>query len=66
MTWRATSAWPDSSALFHAIGAQVVKRKADEGDREAQWSLGYRLLSEDGVPGMPLGAAGRTPKADVG
>jgi len=66
MTCRAMSAWPNPSALFEALGAQVVERRAVEGDREAQYSLGYRLMSEAGVAGMPLGAAGRSPKADVG
>ena len=31
-----------------------MKRKAGEGDREAQWSLGYRLLCEVGVEGRGL------------
>ena len=65
------SAWPYPSALFAALGPQVVKRKADAGDREAQFSLGYGLLNEadgDGGEGelKPLGAGGRSPVADVG
>ena len=76
MTWRAICAWPDPSALFEALGTEVVKRKAGEGDREAQWSLGYRLVRDAaggrlvreaaGGAGMPLGAGGRSPKAEVG
>ena len=66
MTCRAISAWPDPSALLDALGDEVVKLRAGEGDREAQWSLGYSLMSEAGVAGTPLGAAGRSPKADVG
>jgi hypothetical protein len=34
------------SALIEAMGVVVVRQKAAEGDREAQWSLGMRLLSE--------------------
>jgi len=61
------SAWPDPSALFEELADDnLVKRKAKEGDMEAQWSMGYWLLSEDGVEGMPLGATGRSRKADVG
>jgi len=56
----------DHMALFRAVGAENVRRRAGEGDREAQWSQGIRLMSEDGVAGTALGAAGRSPKADVG
>ena len=66
MTCRATSVWPDPLALFDALGNEAVKRKADEGDREAQWSQGYRLMSEAEGADTPLGAAGRSPKADAG
>jgi hypothetical protein len=34
MTWRALFAWPDPWALFQALGAEVVERKAGEGDRQ--------------------------------
>jgi len=71
MTCRAISAWPDPSALFEAIGGERVKRRATEGDREAQYSHGCRLMSEvvfaDGA-GLS-GAAGRysrSPKLEVG
>jgi hypothetical protein len=60
------SAWPYSSALFREHGDEVVARRAAAGDREAQWSLGFRLVCADGVAGTPLGAAGRSPKSDVG
>ena len=44
-----------------------MKRKAGEGDGEARWSQGCRLMSEaDGGAGSTLGASGRSPKADVG
>jgi len=44
-----------------------VKRRATEGDREAQWSMGYLLLSQAGEgAGDPLGASGSSPQADVG
>ena len=53
--------------LFHAIGAHVVKQRAGAGDREAQFSLGYRFVSEaDWVAGRKLGTSGRSPKADAG
>ena len=45
-----------------------MKQKAGEGDREAQWSQGFRLVSEaDRAAGAThLGAAGRSAKAEVG
>ena len=46
MKRRAISAWPHSSALLYALGAEIVERKAAEGDREAQWSQGYRLVND--------------------
>ena len=61
-----TTQTKDPRVLVRALGAEVVKRRAGEGDREAQWSLGYSLMCEAGVPGTPLGAGGRSPKADVG
>jgi len=66
MTCRTISACPDASALLDALGAEIVKRKAGEGDREAQYSQGIQLMCEDGVAGALLGAAGRSPKADAG
>ena len=53
--------------LLDALGDDVVKRMVRAGDREAQWSLGYQLVSEaDGPTATNLGAGGRSPKADVG
>ena len=68
MTWRAISVWPDPSALFGARGVVVVRQRAAEGDREAQFSLGYALVCEaDEDAGATLvGASGRSPTADVG
>jgi len=58
---------PDSSALFEALGIEVVEQRAAKGDEEAQFSQGYRLVSRAaGAPGERLGAAGRSPLADVG
>ena len=54
----------DFNLLFRALGAELVKQRAGEGDREAQWSLGCELMREAGTGVM--GAAGRSPKADVG
>ena len=56
----------DPWVLVRALGAGILKHRAGEGDREAQYSQGYSLMSDAGVPGTPLGAAGRSPKADVG
>ena len=67
MTWRALFAWPDPSALFRAVGAEIVKQRAASGDREAQFSQGYRLVKEaDGAAGTLMGAGGRSPKAEAG
>jgi len=68
MTWRAISAWPDPSALCEALGVVVVRQRAAEGDREAQFSLGYVLVDEadEDAGATHLGASGRSPKADVG
>jgi len=72
MTWRAISAWPDSSALLDALGAENVKQRAAKGEVEAQFSHGCMLLCEaeaeagGWVAGTPLGRAGRSPQADVG
>jgi len=55
----------EDPAAFGALGAENVKRMADEGDAAAQYSQGYRLLCEAGAAGMPLGMT-RSTKADVG
>ena len=60
------SARPYASALVDALGADTVKQRAAEGDREAQWTLGYLLMNEMEGDGTPLGTAGRSPQADVG
>ena len=66
-TWRAISALPDPSVLVGALGTEVVKQRAAKGEGEAQWSLGYLLVSQAaGGEGEPLGAAGRSPEAEVG
>ena len=61
----------DPDVLFGALGAAVVKQKAGEGDRAAQYSLGCRLLVLSsvaaGADGTDFsGAAGGTPRAEVG
>jgi TPR repeat protein len=56
----------DASALFHALGLPMVKRKAAAGDRDAQYSLGYWLVLEAGDEGEPLGTGGRSPQSDEG
>jgi hypothetical protein len=66
MTWRTTSAWPELSALTRALGAEVVKQMAAEGDGEAQYSQGCLLASAAGGNVGMMGAGGRSPMADVG
>jgi len=58
----------DPWVLVRALGDEIVKKRAGEGDRDAQWSLGYRLMSEadGGAAGTPLGTGGRSPTTDVG
>ena len=60
----------DPAELFREHGDRIVKRRVVAGDREAQFSLGYRLVSEEDVAAdagaTTLGASGRSPKADVG
>ena len=59
----------DPGVLFRAHGDEIsVKQRVSAGDREAQFSLGYKLVSEADLAAgaTTLGAAGRSPKADVG
>ena len=59
-------------ALFRALGANTLKQRANAGDRAAQYSLGYTLVSSaDGAAGadaldVGLGRVGRCPEAEVG
>ena len=55
----------DPYVLFREIGAQVEQRARAGGDREAQYSQGFRLVSEvDRAAGATqLGASGRSPKS---
>jgi hypothetical protein len=62
--WSTQAADPD--VLFRALGHTILKQRAGAGDREAQWSRGYVLMSQAGVKGTPLGESGRSPKVDVG
>ena len=57
----------DPWVLVRAVGAEIVRQRARAGDREAQFSQGYKLVSDadEGV-GTMLGEGGRSPKADVG
>jgi hypothetical protein len=57
----------DPALLLRALGAEVVKQRAAQGDREAQFSAGcLRVAEADGTAGEHLGAGGRSSKADVG
>jgi TPR repeat protein len=57
----------DPGELSRALGPQMVKQRADAGDREAQYSLGYHLVSAAGrIQGESLGAGGKSPKSDEG
>jgi TPR repeat protein len=51
----------------HEQATRWLIEAAEAGLAKAQFNLGYRLVSEaDGGTGMPLGAGGRSRKADVG
>ena len=56
----------DPYVLLDALGAAILIRRARAGDREAQFSQGCMLVADAGVAGTYLGAAGRSPKAEVG
>ena len=57
----------DYNLLFRAFGAEIVEQMSSDGDRQAQFSLGCRIMAEaEGVAGTPLSTTGRSPKADVG
>ena len=43
-----------------------MKQRADEGDRDAQYSQGCELMGAAGGYTGVMGAAGRSPKANVG
>jgi len=66
LTRRAISAWPDPSALFRTLGAEVVRQRAAIGEGEAQFTEGCRLVSAADGNGSLKGASGRSPMADVG
>jgi len=53
----------DPSALLESLGAEVVKQRADAGDKAAQYSQGCLLLAAAGEEGA--GAAGRSLQAQV-
>jgi TPR repeat protein len=56
----------DPNALIQRVGAVNVKRRADAGDRDAQYSLGYALVAAAGGAGLPLGTGSRSPQSDEG
>jgi hypothetical protein len=59
----------DPYVLHGALGVEILKQRADAGDREAQWSLGFWLVADSDVAAgvmTTVGASGRSPKADVG
>ena len=64
-----TSQEEDPFVLTSEFGIQVVRQKADEGDRAAQYSAGCCILIDElaGADGAGLsGAAGRSPQVEVG
>ena len=62
--WRTQTA--DPNVMFDAIGPANVSAQASAGDRDAQYSQGYRIMSNaGGASGGPLGGAGRSQLADV-
>jgi hypothetical protein len=62
--WRSQAENPN--VLRRALGVETLRQRAGQGDREAEWSMGYHLVATAGGVGAPLGSAGRSPKADVG
>ena len=51
----------------HEQATRWLIKAAEAGLPKAQFNLGHRLVHEaDGGAGTPLGAAGRSPKTDVG
>jgi hypothetical protein len=62
-----TTQTEDPTVLHDAVGTETVRQRAGAGDREAQYSLGYRLArAADGTAGSELSAGDRGPKEDVG
>jgi hypothetical protein len=61
-----TTQTEDPLALLRAVGAAVVKRKADAGDREAQFTVGVMLMSEANGGAAFRDAPATSPKAQVG
>ena len=62
--WTTQAADPD--VLRRALGSRLLKQRAGDGDRQAQFSLGYRLVIGAGTAGTPVGTAGSSPKEEVG
>ena len=56
----------DPVALLRALDPQMLKQRAAAGDRDAQYSLGYMLVSAAEDVDVPLGAGGRSPQSDEG
>ena len=63
-----TTQTEDPHVLINALGPRSLKQKAAEGDRAAQYSLGFHLVSGAGgyTGKVPGGAACRTAEAEVG
>jgi hypothetical protein len=58
---------PCPTVLLVALGSEILKQKADAGDRAAQFSQGMRLMVEAGVfDAGGVSATGRHPTAQVG
>ena len=56
----------DPNPLFHALGRPMVTQRAAEGDRDAQYSLGVRLVGEGGYAEGEEVPLGRSPQSDEG
>jgi TPR repeat protein len=56
----------DPYVWLRALDPQMVKQRAAAGDRDAQYSLGYQLVSDAGGDGVPLGGGGRSRESDEG
>ena len=65
--WTTQTDDPNVYISKHALDAVTLKQKADGGDMEALYCLGYHMASEaDTIARTPLGTAGRSPKGDAG
>jgi TPR repeat protein len=56
----------DPKELLRALGPQMVKQRANAGNRDAQYSLAYVLVGAAEGVGVPAGTGDRSPQSDEG